>query len=119
MQEGKVDVNATNDSGWTHLMVATHHKSHSKVIKALIAKGANVNVADEQTGNTPLMDAIINGYDLSVIKAMLDAGFIPLGTRIYVPNFSLFMTQISPNRNWPEDLVLCGQTDKGKNYSKP
>ena len=48
------DINAGGDTGLTALLIAIQHGASLQVISCLIERGANVNLANVQTGVTPL-----------------------------------------------------------------
>ena len=69
--DAAIDVDATNEAGWTPLMVAAGQRDSSGVVSALIADGANVNFADDH-GITPLMVAADHS-NVEVVKLLMDA----------------------------------------------
>ena len=67
-----IDADATNEAGWTPLMVAAGQRNSARVAAALIADGANVNFADDH-GITPLMVAA-DRSNVEVVELLMDAG---------------------------------------------
>ncbi len=67
-----IDADATNEAGWTPLMVAAGARNSAGVAAALIADGANVNFADDY-GTTPLMVAA-DRSNVEVLELLMDAG---------------------------------------------
>ena len=59
LNEG-VDVNCTNDIGWTALLEASYY-GHVDIVKALLEKNAKIDLQDNY-GNTALTYASNNGY---------------------------------------------------------
>jgi ankyrin repeat protein len=72
MLDAGVEINPNTDIYMSPLGVAIH-KDDPVMIKALIVKGADVNMVDRETGETPLMFAA--RYSTSeVVGVLLDAG---------------------------------------------
>jgi ankyrin repeat protein len=66
-----VDVNSRNSQGRTALMLAVRF-GHAKVVRELLAHGADPNVADGH-GNTPLRAATAAG-NFPIVTALKHAG---------------------------------------------
>lgn len=64
-----IDINAKKIDGESALYMAAHHGKYD-VVKALIQKGANVNITTDN-GWTPLMAAANQGH-LTIMQALLD-----------------------------------------------
>ena len=70
------EVDVQDDNGWTALHFAAQ-EGKVGIVRALLARGANANVQNSH-GNSSLWVAVMNASDdLSVIKALLDAGADP------------------------------------------
>jgi uncharacterized protein len=71
-----IDVDHVNNLGWTALLEAVilgdGGPAHSEIVRLLIARGANVNLADKQ-GATPLAHARERGQE-RVVKLLRQAG---------------------------------------------
>jgi hypothetical protein len=67
-----IDVDVTNEAGWTPLMVAASERNSSGVVGGLITQGANVNFTDK-FGTTALMVAADRGH-ADVVRLLMDAG---------------------------------------------
>ncbi|XP_013863189.1 cyclin-dependent kinase 4 inhibitor B [Austrofundulus limnaeus] len=68
------DVNGKNQFGRTALQVMM--MGSSPVAQLLLQRGANPNVADSSTGNTPLHDAAQTGF-LETVRLLVEAGAEP------------------------------------------
>ena len=66
------DVNAADPQGWTPLQNAARQKK-DKLIKDLVQLGADPNLADSESGMTPLVAAVMRDHVPSV-KALLENG---------------------------------------------
>ena len=60
----------------TLVMLAAYH-GHATTVRALVAKGADVNRANDK-GQTPLAGAVFKGED-DVVQALVDGGADPRG----------------------------------------
>ena len=70
---GEIDLNEQDDQGYTPLHAAAQYQQ-IEVIKALIDKGANVNLVD-QWGNPPIWRALGSSNECKIIiGTLLDAG---------------------------------------------
>lgn len=68
---GLIDIDEGDPIGWTPLTTATHH-GHSRVVKVLLDKGANVSLADGR-GCTALHVSAEHGH-LAIVKMLVEAG---------------------------------------------
>lgn len=73
MLDGGVEINPHTDIYMSPLGVAIQ-KNDPVMIKALIVKGADVNMINRETGETPLMFAARYSTSEGVVEALLDAG---------------------------------------------
>lgn len=64
-----VDVNAVNEYGRTPLQVMM--MGSTRVAQLLLKHGANPNLSDESTGDTPLHDAARQGF-LDTVKVLIE-----------------------------------------------
>ena len=67
-----IDINARDANGYTPLILASYNDRGSTTA-LLITEGADVNLADGNRGNTPLMGVVFKGYD-AIARALIDAG---------------------------------------------
>lgn len=67
-----LDINATDNNGWTALMHASY-EGHLNVMKALLGAGANMDTKEPEHGFTALTLGIL-GSKYDVVQALLDAG---------------------------------------------
>ena len=67
-----VDINATDNSGDTALIMACSD-SDVNVIKKLLDNGANINMKNPLNGNTPLITATAKKY-VDVVKLLMESG---------------------------------------------
>ncbi|CAH3042171.1 unnamed protein product [Pocillopora meandrina] len=72
LEEGEVDVNATDDDGATPLMYAAMG-GHFPSVQLLIQNGADIDKQDKASGWTALMQATYYGHK-AVAKLLIDAG---------------------------------------------
>ena len=73
------DVNAIGYADYTVLMAAVN-QGYPKIVKILLDKGADPNLASPQTGETPLHIAALRGFEegsMESLKLLLDAGANP------------------------------------------
>lgn len=66
------DIDYVSNEGWTPLICASG-AGHTLIVKALLAKGARIDLRELNAGLTPLITAVMNGHE-SVVKVLLDAG---------------------------------------------
>ena len=66
------DVNAQSHDGYTALHIAAQNDKLLAIIRALIATGANPNIANNN-GNTPLLMAVKAG-DIRISRILIDVG---------------------------------------------
>ena len=71
MKDNGLDINATNERGYSALMLAVYN-AEKDFCEALLRSGADVNSTDPM-GNTVLMGAAYKG-DLNIIMLLLDFG---------------------------------------------
>lgn len=76
LSTGRADPNAKEmPQGWTPLWWAAHN-GHADAVKLLLDEGAEVDVADEGSGQAPLSIAAANG-DLAIVTMLLARGADP------------------------------------------
>ena len=68
------NVNASEQTGWTALMVAAENNSNPEVISVLLENGANVNARDELLGGTALIFAALKNTNPEIISRLLENG---------------------------------------------
>ena len=68
-----VDLNPTSDIDFSPLGYAILRQQDPVMIQSLVQRGANVNITDSKTGETPLMFAV-RFSSREVVRALIDAG---------------------------------------------
>lgn len=110
-----VDVNTSNDRGWTPLHSAARYSSDPGVVAALIEAGATVDARD-RARDTPLHWAAAENADASVVTLLIDAGadvnakdkfgWLPIHTA----------AESNSNPQVIETLLASGAKRKGRAY---
>lgn len=68
----EIDINQKDKNGYTPLHFAVQNNAYD-VVKALLQKGANVNIQDK-FGNTPLFKSVTENTDLKITQTLIHSG---------------------------------------------
>jgi ankyrin repeat protein len=71
IQDNKVNIDITNDSGWTPLMIAAIHNKY-EITKLFIDNGANINHKTKDGMNVLLLYCIFNNNNIESSYKLID-----------------------------------------------
>uniref|UniRef100_A0A674N6Z9 Euchromatic histone-lysine N-methyltransferase 2 n=1 Tax=Takifugu rubripes TaxID=31033 RepID=A0A674N6Z9_TAKRU len=103
LETGQVDVNAQDSGGWTPIIWAAEHK-HLDVIKVLLNRGADVNIADKElnvclhwaayAGSVDIAELVLNaGCSLSSVNTHGDTPLHIASREGYLECVRLFLSR--------------------------
>jgi hypothetical protein len=112
LDEHKMDINTQADDGYSLISLAAF-KGHLDSIDFLHARGANLEVPENNGGNTPLLDAVKN-KKMDVVKKL-----ISLGANLEAKNYDgytpLFLAVKQGDTEMVKELLELGANSKVMN----
>lgn len=134
--KNNIDINLKDTDGETGIIIATD-RNNIAMVKLLLEKGANVNIASNKIDNTPIMIASVKGYadivqllieqsnpDMSILNGYGGTALIPACERGHVDVVKLLLERTNVNVNhvnrpgWTAMLEAIVFSDGGKNQQE-